>query len=213
MLPFDSGPWINRAKDILSKGGSDYRTASEAVQFATSMLAAFYGPESPQLKQFHDGCATISKNVNTNIPVALRHLAYGAITNVVAELEAGLVGNLRVHVTGEILAELVSLGKEILGSGTESGKNVAAVLIAAAFEDLIRRMGVELGGVTDRLPVHDVISALKNAGVFKGAETGIAQSFLKFRNDSLHADWSNVSLVQVESCIAFIDGTLMKYFS
>jgi hypothetical protein len=195
----DSEAWINRAEEILGKSGSDYRAASEATQFATLMLTEFYGPASPQLKQFLDGYTTISKNVDTNIPFALRLYSYGAINNVVEELQAGLVGNLRVQVTGEVLAELASLGKEILSGGTESAKNVAAVLVAAAFEDLIRRMGVELGGVKGRPPLQDVITALKDAAILKGAEIGIAQSFLKFRNDSLHADWVNVSRIQVES--------------
>jgi hypothetical protein len=212
-VAFDSASWINRAKEILSKSGSDYRAASEATQFATSMLTAFYGPESPQLKQFLDGYTTVSKNTNTNIPVALRLYSYRAINNVIEELEHGLVENLRVQVTGEVLAELAYLGKEILSGETESAKNVAAVLVAAAFEDLIRRMGLELGGVKGRPPMHDVITALKDAAILKGAEIGITQSFMKFRNDSLHADRANVSRIQVESCSAFIDALLMKHFS
>jgi hypothetical protein len=71
-VTFDSAAWIKRAKEILSKSGSDYRAASEATQFATSMLTASYGPGSPQLKQFLDGYTTISKNVNTNVAVAIR---------------------------------------------------------------------------------------------------------------------------------------------
>ena len=90
---------------------------------------------------------------------------------------------------------------------------MSAVLIAAAFEDLMRRMGTEFAGVVGRPSLQDVITALKDAGVLKGGEIGTAQSFLKFRNDSLHADWANVSRVQVESCTAFVDSMLVKHFS
>jgi hypothetical protein len=86
-------------------------------------------------------------------------------------------------------------------------------MIVAAFEDLLRRMGIELAGVAGRPSLQDVLTALKDAGVLKGGEIGIAQSFLKFRNDSLHADWANVSRVQVESCTAFADAMLVKHFS
>ena len=110
-MTFDSAAWINRAEEILGKSGSDYRAASEATQFATSMLTEFYGPASPQLKQFLDGYTMISKRVNSNIPVALRLYSHGAIENVVKELQGGLIANLRVQVTGEVLAELASLGK------------------------------------------------------------------------------------------------------
>jgi len=143
----------------------------------------------------------------------LRRYAQGVIRNAKAEIEAGLVGNLRLEVTGEVLADLVGIGKEILSQGTESAKNVAAVLIAAAFENQLRRMGVGLAGVSGRPSLQDVLTALRDAGALKGGEIGTAQSFLKFRNDSLHADWANVSRAQVESCTAFIDTLLVKHFS
>ena len=114
---------------------------------------------------------------------------------------------------GEVLADLVGLGKETLFQPTEAAKNVAAVMIASAFEDLLRRMGVELAGVIGRPSLQDVLNALKDKVVLKGGEIGTAQSFLKFRNDSLHADWANVSRAQVDSCTAFIGAMLLRHFS
>ena len=180
-----------------------------------SLLTVLYGPQSNQLKAFSTGCDAISKMKpgTGSVPVQLCRHARGAIVNAKAELEAGLVGSLRFQETGEVLANLVGLGKEILAAGTEAAKNVAAVLIAAAFEDSIRRMGVEFAAVVGRPSLQDVITALQASGVFWGVETGSAKIFLKFRNDSLHADWANVSRVQVESCIAFVDAMLVKHFS
>jgi hypothetical protein len=212
-MAFDSGAWIKRANEVVGKGGSDHASASEAVQFATSMLTALYGTHSSQLGAFSVGCEAIAKQKVGIFPVELRRHAYGAINNAKAELEAGLVGNLRILVTGEVLADLVGLGKEILADGTEVTKNVASVLIAAAFEDLMRRMGAEFAGVSSRPNLQEVINALKDAGVLKGGEIGTAQSLLKFRNDSLHADWANVSRAQIEACIGFVDALLVKHFS
>ena len=215
-MPFDSTAWIRRADEVINLGDSaSHGVASEATQFATSLLTALYGPQSTQLKAFSTGCEEISKmkSGTGSVPVQLCRHARGAIINAKAELQSGLIGSLRLQVTGEVLADLVGLGKEILAEGTDVAKNVAAVMIAAAFEDLVRRMGTELAGVGGRPSLQDVLTALKDAGVLKGGEIGIAQSFLKFRNDSLHADWANVSRVQVESCIAFVDGMLLKHFS
>ena len=215
-MPFDSTAWIRRADEVINLGDSaSHGVASEATQFATSLLTALYGPQSTQLKAFSTGCEEISKmkSGTGSVPVQLCRHARGAIINAKAELQSGLIGSLRLQVTGEVLADFVGLGKEILAEGTDVAKNVAAVMIAAAFEDLVRRMGTELAGVGGRPSLQDVLTALKDAGVLKGGEIGIAQSFLKFRNDSLHADWANVSRVQVESCIAFVDGTLLKHFS
>lgn len=57
-------------------------------------------------------------------------------------------------------------GLQKLQEQTDAAKDVAAFLIAAAFEDLIRRMGSELAGVAGRPDLQDVVTELKNAGLF-----------------------------------------------
>ena len=210
----NSNLWLKQAEEMLQKG-SGPAAGAEAVHFATSMLTALYGPESPQLTQFLAGCAAIAKSAHTpegmNFPLLMH--ARGAIKGTKAELEAGLIVRLRVAVAGEILAELIRLAKEIIVDRTEEAKNAGAVLIAAAYEGLMRRMGEEFAGVTARPKLEEVITALKAANVLKGGQVGTAQSYLKFRNDSLHADWKNVDRSQVESCLSFIESLLVKHFS
>ena len=203
--------WVARAKALLSHS----QRGAELVQFATSFLTWTYGPQSAQLDSFTTALAQIAKLAGNpgNSDHHQMLCARGAIANVVAEIEGGLIGSLRAVVAGEIFAELVGLGKEILGQDTEAAKNVSAVLIAAAFEDLMRRMGLELAGVAGRPKLEEVLTALKNADVLKGGEVGTAQSYLKFRNDSLHPDWAKVQKSQVQSCMAFIEALLVKHFS
>src|ERR1700683_3331008 len=140
-MPINADAWLTRAKHLLGQSQATV-TAAEMVQFATSILTALHGAESIQVKAFLDGCAAISKSSSgpSYTPHYLFPHAKGAIQNAVAEVEGGLITSLRVLAAGEILSELVRLGKEILEEHTESAKNVAAVLIAAAFEDLLRRM-------------------------------------------------------------------------
>ena len=114
-MAFDSVAWIKRADEVISKGDSSQAGASEATQFATSLLTALYGPQSTQLKAFSAGCDSILKMKQPGfggVSVELCRHARGTITSAKAELEAGLIGNLRIQVTGEVLADLVSLGKE-----------------------------------------------------------------------------------------------------
>jgi hypothetical protein len=200
--------WLKRAKEILQQGMNSF----EAVSFAPSILAALYGPRSPQLEAFNSRMAEISR-MKDGQDFHRRQHAISVIKTVIGEIENDLIVNLRAQIAGEVLSELVGLGKEILADNTDSAKNVSAVLIAAAFEDLIRRMGAELAGVSGRPKLEDVITALKNAGVLKGGEVGTAQSYLKFRNDSLHADWAKVDKPQIQSCTAFVEALLMKHFS
>ena len=84
-------------------------------------------------------------------------------------------------------------------------------MTAAAFEDLIRRLGQEKAGITNRIKLDQVLIELKEKGVLQGGEPGVAQSFLKFRNDSLHADWNNVTEAQVSSCLGLLDSLIIKY--
>jgi len=202
--------WVKRAKEVLTNP-----RGSEAVQFTISFLNAIYGPRSAQLTAYNATLAQVAKSAENPSNAAHHQLvtALGVIRNTVGEIEAGLIVSLRAQVAGEVLSELVSLGKEILADGTESAKNVSAVLISAAFEDLVRRMGSELAGVTGRPALQDLIITLKNSGVLTGGQPGLAQSYLKFRNDSLHADWANVNSAQVQSCIGFIEALLLEHFS
>jgi hypothetical protein len=170
------------------------------------MLTALYGAESPQLRQFRDGC-------KGQTPFALQQNSLGAIGAALRELKAGLIVNLRVAVAGEVLAELLRLAKDILVDQTEEATHVAGVLVAAAYEGVLRRMGEEFAGVTNRPKLQDVIDKLKDAGTLKGGQVGTAQSYLKFRNDSLHADWNAVDRSQVSSCLAFTESLLLKHFS
>jgi hypothetical protein len=214
-MPTNSESWKKRADEIIAGGPMQSGAPSVATQFATSMLTALYGAHSQQLVEFQAGCERITKTVSKgdSIDYPLWNHAYGTILNARAELEAGLIENMRFSVAGEVLVELVRVGKEILEDKTDEAKNVGAVLIAAAYEGTLRRMGEEFAGVTDRVELQTIITALKDKGVLKGADIGIAQGYLKFRNDSLHADWEKVERSQVQSCLALVESQLEKHFS
>lgn len=207
----DTDAWIKRADEVL--GSISHSTYSEGMQFATSMITAFYGPDSPQMKTFRETAQSLRKGEINLIPFFLADHARGTIQNVIAEIKSDLIKSVRALLTGEIVAELLGLAKEISADHSESAKNVSAVLAAAAFEDVIRRMGTEFGGVTGRPKLEEVIHTLKQKSVLKGGEVTTALGYLKFRNDSLHADWPNVHKSQVASCLAFVEALLVKHFS
>ena len=145
--------WMKRADIILAKQISGtYQEASEAFQFATSMLAALYGCESPQSRALRSNAESISQETKGFVGPEMRLilLARGAIENAKREAEAGLIVNARALIAGELLAELVRLAKDVLGERTDEATNVASVLAASGSEALIRRMGEEFAGVTDR---------------------------------------------------------------
>jgi len=181
--------WLKQAKEVIAE-----RNQERAISFAVSMLTAVYGAKSSQATALREGMQQIAASATSSLGAhsTQQDMAVNAIKNTIKEIESGLIVDLRAQVAGEVMSELIALGKEILDDGTGSATNVSAVLIAASFEDLMRRMGSELAGVAGRPKLEDVIVALKNAGILNGSEVGIALSYLQFRNHSLHADWSKV---------------------
>ncbi len=203
--------WIKRADEVLA-GGHSTAAASEQLLFATSILSRFYGPSSPEMKTFRETSEGIQR-LKEGTQHHLQMHARATIKAVKAQVEAGLAKNTRAIIAGENIAEFLALAKDVMHDGSDAAKNVGAVLVAAAFEDLVRRMGSEFASVTDRRDLQDVIGAVKAAGVLNGGEPTTALGYLRFRNDSLHADWSKVERSQIESCVAFMEQLLIKHFS
>jgi len=143
----------------------------------------------------------------------VRPAIQGTLQALKDDIEAGLVGDLRRRAAGEVIVDMLGLSKEALKDGRDGAKNVAAVLAAAAYEDTIRRMGSAYANVQERRDLAQILEALKQAKAIEGAPFVTAQSYLKFRNDALHADWAKIDHAVVGSCVAFVEHLLLKHFS
>jgi hypothetical protein len=117
-----------------------------------------------------------SKQVPAYVAAEITASSLGVLRNLKSEIEQGIIGNLRCEVTGEVLGDLLQLGKATLGEGTNESKHVAAVLVAAAFEDTIRRLGLIYCGIQTREGLPDILVKLKKAEIFKGSQVGVVQS-------------------------------------
>jgi hypothetical protein len=206
----DETNWIQQGKKLLDQG---MEATYDLPPFAVSMLTYFYGSNSMQVRAYLQGVEHIAKSKQGGLAHNSFMHARGVISNTISELENGLVANLRTSIQGELLGDLVELSKEALSENTDQTKNVAAVLAAAAFEDCLRRLGAEKATIVGRPKLDNVITQLKDAGLIKGGNVSLATAMLKFRNDSLHADWPNVQRAQVESCLALTEALLREHFS
>ena len=88
---------------------------------------------------------------------------------------------------------MIALSREALEPNNDNAKTVAAVLAAAAFEDTIRKMGATFAQIENRRDLSEVLLTLRKQGLLEDAPFTTAQSYLRFRNDSLHADWAKMS--------------------
>jgi hypothetical protein len=205
----DEANWIQQANELLNSG---MQVTHELPPFAISMLTYFHGANSAQVRAYMQRADNIYKDKSSGPAHQLFLHARGTVSGLVRELNSNLVGNIRSSVQGELLGDLVGLAKEALSTNTEETKNVAAVLTAAAFEDCVRRLATEKAGLQTRPKLEAVLASLKEAEVLKGGTVSLANSMLKFRNDSLHADWQLVSRAQVESCLALTESLLRDHF-
>jgi hypothetical protein len=136
----------------------------------------------------------------------------GALENLRQEVEAGLLTSLEQRITSDVLSDLIQLARAALVETGEGPKNVAAVLVAAAYEDTLRRIAKEHAGVIGQDKLESVIRKLKDAGLLVPPQLGIAQSHLNFRNRALHAQWDTIDRVGVETVLAFVEQLLLKHF-
>jgi hypothetical protein len=199
-----------------AKHGDNYeRTitiAPELFQGAISLMANVYGPESVQVNSLHKQAAGINgKKSGSDAAELIIGVAVGALRTLKREIQAGLVGSLRRQISGEVLTDFLQLSKQALSEPGDGAKNVAAVLAAALFEDTLRRLA-EANGIPHIDKLQDVLTELKNKSVLQGAEVGIAQSYLNFRNSALHAQWDKIDRPSVASVHGFVEGLLMKHF-
>jgi hypothetical protein len=178
----------------------------EVFQGTLTVMTAIYGAESHQVATLREAART------DRTPQRGIQIITGTLKNVLAEIDAGLLGSLEKRVTGDVLADFVGLARFILQERGERGKNVAAVLAAAAFEDTIRRMGATFAGTIGRDDLQDVIQTLKKADVLVRPQLSIAQSYLSFRNHALHADWDKIEVAATHSVLGFVEQLVIKYF-
>ncbi len=179
------------------------------------IMQALYGPDSSQetalrniIERFRDPFgASALEAIDSSV------LAIGGVLKAIkAELEAGLIGSLRATLTGEVLTDFIKLARATLEESEDGAKNVAAVLAAAAFEDVLRRLA-DVKDLGHQEKLVDVLTALKNIEVLQRTEVGIAQSYLSFRDRSLHAQWNEVDRPAIESILAFTEQMILKHLT
>jgi hypothetical protein len=200
----------SRLEALLAMPIDQREKVSEVFTGALTVLSAVYGPESHQVLALRHASQDLGKTPSHDYSIGV--IALGALKNLKGELDSGLFGSLQKRLTGEVLVDFVQLARAALDQGTADGKNVAAVLAAAAFEDTIRRMGANLAGIIGRDDLSDIIEGLKKQAILVAPQLGIAISYINFLNRALHAQGDQIEREGVASVLAFVEQLLLKHF-
>jgi hypothetical protein len=198
------------------KGMEQWSAAEGELDHGTvTVLGLTHGENSQQLKAYNEGIASTRKSAASPLWAATNVVDYscGVLQSIKHEVQEGLIGDLRREVTGEVLSDFLELAQATLDEKTDQSKNVAAVLAAAAFEDTLRRLGALYCRIRTRESLPDILTSLKDAGVFKGSQVGVVQSHFQFRNDAMHADWNKIDAVAVRTVLSMVQELLLKHFS
>ena len=200
-----------RFKLLLVEVGSYDSSSSVAVleaHFVGSMnlIGKVFGTSSDyykSLKDWKSGIWDYAVEASTGL---LRTLLVHALQ----DYEAGLATDLDTRITGEVIGDLLRLAKTALREGQ---KDVAAVLVAAALEDSLKRYA-RLNGldISEKASLNQVIGALKSEGLRVGGQKGILNTLPHFRNAALHANWAGIAETDVAGVIAFVEEFLVRNF-
>jgi hypothetical protein len=216
----DRSTLLNRINELLlliESAGTALDQINEAFYGTITVIRCARGPGSVHEAQLLNAMTRAGEDKSGYWSYrVLQHVAptvRGSLRALKADVEQGLIGSVALQASGAVLGDFLGLAKVALSNGGQPELNVASVLAAAAFEDTLRRLAEVKAGLTDRPKLEDVIGRLKSAGVLVGASVATANGYLKFRNDSLHADWKNMTPDVVAGCMAFVEGLLQQHFS
>lgn len=206
----------NRIDSLIGNGEYTERAIDDLAfhqyQTVLSLMVAVYGEGSSQLKSYIRDKDQLMEKLGHRADQSISMLAIAALKNLKQEVDAGFVGNLEQTITGEVLTDFVALARHVLDEeNTEDAKNVASVLAAAAFEDIVRRLAK-----TNNIPhierLADLLDELKNQKILQGSQVTIAGSYLSFRNRALHAEWDKVDRASVASVLGFVEQLIVAHF-
>lgn len=153
-----------------------------------------------------------SERLYQQFPGTVIHVAIDALDNLRRELALGLIRNLRLQMTGKVFADRIHLARTTLREPGDAAKNVASVLAAAGFEDVIRKLGSTFAGSMGGDTLADVLIILKEKAVLTGPQFTTAREYLTFRDTVFHAEWNGIDRPTVSSVLAFIEELILKHF-
>lgn len=186
-----------------------------AVQGTLSILTLIYGAKSLQVAQFQ---ARIKPGQDPGdvrsrqYELRVTNDVFSALDAAIADLRAGLVQSERIRGKGEVLGDFVATARSALTKGSAETEKVAAVLVAAALEEVLKQIGENLSiDVYDR-DMRGVVQKLKDADVLIGPQAALAMGYSQYRDKAFHAQFDQIDRATIESALAFVEGLVQKHF-
>ena len=135
--------------------------------------------------------------------------AEGLIVGTKANIEGGLLDDLRTRVLLDIKGDFLDNARALLEEGQ---KDPAAVLATIVLEDSLKRLAARAGISAAQDKEMSVVAALLlKEGIIEKSTNQAIQSFKNLRNAALHAQWHEVSAESVSLLLAFLPMFIEKH--
>ena len=139
----------------------------------------------------------------------IQNLITGLLNALKIDIEYSLLTSLHDQVAGEIYGDFISLSKKLVDEGF---KDPAAVLACGALEDSMKKFAQKNHIDVSDADLSTVVNSLKAAGLIKGTQAGVVQSYVKLRNKTFHAQFDKIEMPEVSSLIAFVEMFVLNNF-
>ena len=175
-----------------------------------SLLQKIYGNSNDHIINFQSQLSDFNFNDSSIKYKDILEICIAKLEFIKIEINLGLVSSIENEVTGEVVADFLSLARKSL---VEDVLVVSAVLSCASLEDILKRYAKSNGLNVDEKTMSEVINALKSKGLVSSAQDSILKGYAKIRNKVFHAEWANIEKADISSIIGFSEEFVLKHFS
>ena len=192
-----------------------FQNLQGAVQGTLSILTLIYGVRSLQVGQFQNRIK-IGQDPRDSVGNTYQRRMvddmFSALDAAIADSKADLVHSERIRGKGEILGDFAATARGALDEKSPETEKVAAVLVAAALEEVLKQIGESAGIYVYDLGMRGVVQKLKDAELLAGPQAALALGYSQFRDKAFHAQFDQIERGTIESALAFVEGLVQKHF-
>lgn len=184
----------------------------KAIYGTISILKTTYGPDSnaeKTLLSLKDLFLRNTYNFKSSPLFDSSNNLKAILQNLKVEIEYGLLTSLENRAAGEIYGDMISMSRQLFD---ENQKEASVILACGALEDSMKKIALKNGLDVYESDLSQVVNSLKGAGLLKGTQAGLIQSFVKLRNKAFHAQFDKIEMPEILSLISFIQQFLLENF-
>lgn len=204
---------LEDTKKIINRNDSYDSVMVEKTVFGTlSVINICYGENSPQhrsLLELRSNYVKGGTGWKYSNSYEIQNFITGLLNTLKIDIEYNLLNSLQEQIAGEIYGDFISLAKRLVDEGF---KDPAAVLACGALEDSMKKFAQKNKIEVSDADLSVVVNSLKAAGLIKGIQAGVVQSYVKLRNKTFHAQFDKIEMPEVSSLIAFVETFILDNF-